>query len=312
MWNLGVRVHREKPSDRSELGGDRLTGVVDARVSCISWVHVGSGSVEPVDVPRVSREKLRALSMDDMMRAWGGAAAKEAAAFVKYSGEPVIPGSSLKGVVRSRLELLITSSNGESYSCFRLSTRPPREPRVGSHGWRHVRVWSPSPSEDRRGCPGGDVCPVCNLFGAPGLASRVFFGNFSLEEGGLEVLELDHGEVVEAARPGSVFSGRVSFMGLEPWELGLLLVGMGAREDGGFVDILLGKSKYRVRVRREGGEVEMGRVRFGVKGLYTTRGPGAEGPGLKDYLSRLVSEAASRVRGLRVGFSEADVARRLG
>ncbi|RLI81297.1 MAG: hypothetical protein DRP01_11050, partial [Archaeoglobales archaeon] len=113
----------------------------------------------------------------------------------------------------------------------------------------------------------GGVCVLCDIFGAPGLASRVEFGTFTLmgdSRNFLEVLELDHGESVKAVKPGAVFEGSLSFR-LHSFELGLLFVGMGFR-DGKWNPMLLGKSKYRVRSSQHN-RCRFGRVVFELEAI---------------------------------------------
>lgn len=61
----------------------------------------------------------------------------------------------------------------------------------------------------------------------------------------LRQVDLPAGERLLAAPPGSAFSGAVAFASLRPWELGLLLYGMGLRGSRLGRPVLLGKVKYR-------------------------------------------------------------------
>ncbi|HIP65965.1 MAG TPA: hypothetical protein EYH08_05545, partial [Pyrodictium sp.] len=54
-------------------------------------------------------------------------------------GRPAIPGSSLKGAVRSRIELASSGDHVPAaflYDSGALKTLP----GVGAHGWRHARI----------------------------------------------------------------------------------------------------------------------------------------------------------------------------
>ncbi|WP_068671560.1 type III-A CRISPR-associated RAMP protein Csm3, partial [Thermosulfurimonas dismutans] len=73
--------------------------------------------------------------------------------------EPYIPGSSLKGKLRSLLEKIYTfcEVNGQTYSIF-----PNRS--GGSGTKRHeCDDWEP---DDSKNFPGSKYCPICRLFGA--------------------------------------------------------------------------------------------------------------------------------------------------
>ena len=246
---------------------------------------------------------------------------------VEYGRRPVIPGSSLKGAVRSRLELLIKEVSGITDSCFIRASPPPREwPTRGQHGWRHYQLWQPVVQENRYppcdATSNDKVCVICNIFGTAGLSSRVYFGNLNPKEKEFEVVEmkLDHNELVEAFRHGSVFEGEVLFTALEPWELGLVAVGLRLHEDK---PILIGKSKYRPRQLNKKEEVLFGRLNVKATGIYFApyckellKELGApryvekddslvvEGEDLKRLISKLVEEACKRVPGLRRDFDE--------
>ena len=325
------------PRDGS-LADPSLTGLmtVKCEVSCRpeSFLHIGTGSIAFRAEGRAIAELVdKSRTFEDLVRELRRApdlARHDYLEALRLRGAPAIPGSTVKGACRARVELSIVASGGQAPSGFRQST-PPREPPEGAHGWRHFRVWSPSTWEDRG--PDCDLtkspqaCLTCDVFGAPGLASRVNFGDMMASELQLYELELDHGERVEAVGPGSTFRGEASFSWLRPHELGLVLVGLGAKEGGDFIPVLLGRSKYRKRRivssnprGWEGREVRFGVVRFSLEQLRLVRLhrmpdlPGGyeergglvvfRGEPLREFISWLVDEAKSKVPGLRVGYSE--------
>ena len=336
-----VKVARGDPTPRDgRVKEPTFTGSI--RLECrvlsnpVSFLHIGSGAI----LIKASRKEL-AKAMEK--RRDLGFLVKELKrrpdlfeydylGFTRYGGRLVIPGTTIKGMCRSRLELLTVAVDDEVQSCFRQASPPPRaEPRLGSHGWRHFRIWSPTTWEDRG--PACDatktkvVCLICDVFGAPGLSSRVYFGNFVEEEVSTCSLTLDHGEKIEAVEPGSVFMGEISFCYLKPFELGLVLAGLGATKDGAFMPILLGKSKYRVRKviessseRWKGKIVRFGNVIFSAKEIKLIKQPNMpklpsgwikergliifRGDALKELISQLVKEASTKIPGLKLGFSE--------
>ncbi|MCS7146533.1 MAG: hypothetical protein NZ938_07650 [Aigarchaeota archaeon] len=215
---------------------------------------------------------------------------------------PVIFGSSVKGNIKSRLQLTLRPSQGTAVTCI-FPYRPLKgAPPVGTHGWRHFRIWQNSLAYTREGVCNAtnspEVCVVCDLLGAPGLSSLVSFGTFYGR--GVSTTELSEGAVrLVAATPGSRFTGSISFRGLKLSEVGLLLIGMGYTLKGGKIDkmpVLFGSHKYRGL----GGKV-MGRVVYNVRDISTSsrcRGeydvnPGRkyDGGGLDDVLTKALNRA---------------------
>jgi len=188
--------------------------------------------------------------------------------FMTISGKPVIPGSSVKGNVRARLELSFRARDGRVRACFIRATPPLRvKPRRGKHGWRHYTVWGEVLNEDR-GLPcdltrNSKVCMLCDLFGTAGLRGLICFGDFIGDDVNLERLDLEHGMKILAAKPGSKFRGKITFMNLNPEELGLLLFGMGITTSRTGRKLLLGRLKYRHKVD----DLEFGVVTYSVDSL---------------------------------------------
>jgi len=166
-------------------------------------------------------------------------------------GSPVVPGSSVKGNVRARLELSLVPREGFVSSCLiRASEEPLEPPPRGEEGWRHFRIWSQALSFDRGpSCDftegEGEVCLLCDIFGTAGLQGLVAFDDFIGEGVRLKPVDLPVGEKLLAAPPGSAFSGAIAFTNLRAWELGLLLYGMGFRGSRIGKPVLFGKVKYR-------------------------------------------------------------------
>ena len=333
-------VDRRTFTDRCLLRG-RVSGVLTLSCEVVkridgldNFLHVGSGAAELaydknkirelVRSSRDIRELIKCLeNKPDILRV-------EHMDVVKYAGEPYIPGTSLKGMVRARLELSFRAVNNIVKACFTRAS--PSIPAPGSPGWTHFRLWQPATLESRgRMCNltrGNRACVVCDLLGAPGLISRVYFGNLKHESGRLVKLELEHdggSEKLIALEPGSRFrGGEVALRGLTEAELGLLLIGLGATDQGRFVLVLMGRSKYRVRKvicsdppGWEGKEVRFGAVRFNAEELRLLSFEGAavsvrtlRGRELQEFVMKCVKRALSEFPGLRQaedpGFSEAE------
>ncbi len=337
-----LRVRREAFTGRDVVG--RLTGRAEFRVVVAdsSYLHIGSGdfTVKIGEDEELAKIVHGSRSLEEVLRYANQrvvSAGQLCMGLVKYSGVPCIPGSSIKGMVRSRLELINEPIGNTVDSCFRVVSTAPmtKRPSQGVHGWRHAWIWWDAPSQDR-GLPcnplsTGDysVCKLCDIFGAPGISSRVFFGN-ACAKGDVRTVTkvLDHDECLELVPPGTVFSGEFSFINLSPEELGLVLIGMGAGSKGVFKDVLMGKSKYRVRRLAGGREIELGRVRYELVSLVLTSRLKRNLPRffkekclskghmmicneatIKDVVAHLVAEAVNAYPGFRraLTFSEVNV-----
>jgi len=263
-----------KPFTPRDLEADRLSGTLWARLEALSYIHVSSGRerVELLRSDLARPENLRAIE-EALMRGDTHRLERLTEAVrigyidnVVYGGKVCVPGSTIKGLLRSRLELC-PSQGGTSLSCLHTDAPPLiQPPPPGQHGWRHARIWWPSVAEDRgpRCDPiaSGDysLCIVCDLFGAPGVVGRVAPSNFCCEASCCEPRDLPYGERVYAIKPGSTLRGCIHFNSLTLEELGLLLIAMGitAQSTVG-VEVLIGKHKYAYR--------DMGRARFVLEKL---------------------------------------------
>lgn len=243
-----MQILRSKPRNRNIL---RNSGRIVATIKVCSekdgvesYLHIGSGGFSLVQ-PSVD---LRQKDPEEAIRLLSRSIVRDVGEFMKIGGNPVIPGSSVKGNVRSRIELSFIPKEGKVRSCLIRSSPPRREPRVGESGWRHYRIWGEALKADRRACDYTKlqtVCLVCDIFGTAGLAGLVFFGDFVGRNDMITTLSLPNGEKIEVAKPGSQFAGEITFVNLKPEELGLILYGMGIRDSRIGKPVLLGKYKYQ-------------------------------------------------------------------
>ena len=263
MSSLRVEVQRSDPRPRDAPIG--LSGILEILVETLSPLHISS----PGTPLKVDEEQLRFI-----LEKYGGINERSIRAvhfeeehipFTATIKGPTIPGSSVKGNIRARLELSFRARNGRARSCFIKAGRLMRPPTPGRHGWRHYRIWGDVILEGREPCnflKTGEVCLLCDLFGTPGLRSLIDFSDFQGEDVELKPMRLDYGMRVLAAPEGSRFRGRVVFHNLKPEELGLLLLGMGLIADRRGEPRLLGRFKYRLR---------MGRVRYILEALRLSK-----------------------------------------
>lgn len=166
---------------------------------------------------------------------------------VTVDGRPYIPGSSLRGVLRSHLERIVRTLEpdvrGGSGACDPLSEKDwcitsermrqyRREARPKEDGdvWLAERIWK-------------DSCRICRVFGSPWLASRVRVADLFCLNGALP--EVRDGVAIdrekeavknkfdfEVVPPGSRFRLEVMGENLEEDELGLVLLGIRELEAG--------------------------------------------------------------------------------
>lgn len=317
-----VNVLRTQPRDRSKIDG--LCGTIYTTIISESYIHVGSSSSILFTLDESSLVKLIKGGKRDVKSLLQVTKFMEVMRFNVSDGRPVIPGSSIKGNIRSRIELSLRPRDGYVRSCF-IRARPPliHEPLKGTSGWRHFRIWGEVLFEERG--PPCDltrmdrVCLVCDLFGTAGLKSLIEFSDFVGEgytKDVLEVLSLEHGMKLEAAKPGTKFNGRIVFQNLKPVELGLLFVGMKIGKS-----VLLGRLKYRHKVSGRA----FGKAKYEIKaiellgesqglevqGLRVRGGERIEGAELTKLIESLKSLANEEFKGEIVDVDEVAVVERL-
>ena len=262
-----VEVRRDNIRSRQEI--NPLEGFIEAEVEVCSaekhgiesYLHISSGDIE-MEYDRKGLE----FKLNQTLRQYGRIQMHDIGRLANYmkienfmsfnklkditTGKETIaiPGSSIKGNIRSRLELTLVPREGEAIACITYYTYLQQEPLKGAHGWRHYRIWREAlelPRGARCDATKQDkVCLVCDIFGAPGLASLINIGTFYQTSKDESLIKLEYrGERILAAKPGTVFRGMIYFRGLKTNELGLLLIGMGQSTKGPRI-VLLGKHKY--------------------------------------------------------------------
>ncbi len=327
---------------RVDLPTDRLLGDekhcatlrLELEVEVVSdYLHIGRGT-EPVVTGRALELLKRARSIDEMMNiiesiasALGGV--RQVKRMYALRGKPAIPGSSLKGAVRSRIELGSYGGGGVVPAEMLYGNEQPlvQLPPVGQHGWRHARIWCESVFEPRSYEPYSVLDDLMGVMphGGEAIASRIYFSDL-LPAGPAEtrILLLDHGEMVEAVPRGARFRGEILATHVSLEELGLLFYGLGLdkrllcnRESL----LLLGASKYRDRILVRECRVESGRmecrdagerpVRLGI--VRVSIGSVSYAPwsrcrfGEGEELARKALEAAKTAYpGLRICFDEVE------
>lgn len=272
MQNRLVSVVRSTPRPRDRYEG--LVGRIDMSITSMSYLSISSSQLRfRIDEPEVAHIVKRMVGkptkyviseVEKLIEA-------DYIPFTQIGGKPAIPGSSVKGNVRARIELSLKPTNGSIRSCFIKTTHNVKEPLVGSQGWRHWKIWRGS-VEIERGVPCDytsqqNVCLICDIFGTSGLAGLVEFSEFMADNVQLENLNLEHGVKITAAKPGSRFNGFITFRNLRTEELGLLLIGMRVLKTREGHPVLMGRLKYR----KSGGLYKLGRVNFTIDAITLSK-----------------------------------------
>lgn len=175
----------------------------------------------------------------------------------RIGGKAVIPGSSIKGVLRSTLESLMSENNIKV--CIPEATIPKERMRDKERYARDIgRLSSCEVSSERR------VCPICQIFGAAGLSGRAMFLD-ATPVNEPQIIKRTHvaidrenkaaakGSLVEleAVDAGAIFDGKIRVINPEDWQVGALLkavesldlLGIGSKKTAGYGEIST-KIKY--------------------------------------------------------------------
>lgn len=214
-----ARVSQQQPVGHDHYKDELLTGTIKGVIVALTPLHVASGNIELT----------------------GGRPSLVKAHF-RRNDRPTIPGSSLKGAVRSIVEAV---SNPPS--CLRVTKAPPKNLPPGAMQCR---------DKER-------LCVACRMFGAMGYLGQVRFADAALERGAIEIIQIPplhppgryepervyvhngrvkgrkfymHGRTgqtargnvpVEACPARSLFPLTVHFENLEARQLALLLTALG-------------------------------------------------------------------------------------
>jgi CRISPR-associated RAMP protein (TIGR02581 family) len=174
-------------------------------------------------------------------------AASELPVLKDWGGRPFIPGSSLKGVLRSNLEAWLRGlfpQNWRHIACDRVGGG-----EVCINNERKQQIIQ----QHRDNLPEADrllwkeSCWICRFFGSPWLASKVQVLDLSVKEWRPEQLMVRDGVVIdresetaasklkydfEVVPPGTTFRLQLLVENPDPWEMGLLMVGFDLLNEG--------------------------------------------------------------------------------
>jgi CRISPR/Cas system CSM-associated protein Csm3 (group 7 of RAMP superfamily) len=210
------RIERKKPAGHATYQDGTVSGVLRGALVARTPIHVASGQLEMADDPHYPLVK----------------------AHVRSIGRPVVPGSSLKGCIRSIVEAITPS-------CVRITRAKDRQLPDGLQGCSHKE----------------SLCLACRMFGSLGYQGLVRFSDAVLTEGETEISAApplymprgrerryfrggmvagrkfyQHGEPaagdvpLEVCPEGSRLEFTLHFDNLRPAELGVLLLALGQGE----------------------------------------------------------------------------------
>ena len=171
---------------------------------------------------------------------------------IKIGGVPVIPGSSIKGALRSITESIFSESDIDV--CIPEASIPKTVKRRRRQEDYARDLGRLPPCDHSR----GTVCPVCDIFGAASLSGRAMFLD-ARPESDIVPIKRTHVAIrrdtnaqsdgslmeLEAIDEGAIFMGTIRIVNAEDWQIGailralevLKLVGLGAKKTAGYGEI---------------------------------------------------------------------------
>lgn len=160
----------------------------------------------------------------------------------RFDETPYIPGSSLKGAIRSRIEykFKLTKEDDEyiTYSCYIVEGAIFDESKIKNH----LTFWGDDVKLSRGTCRPPNVCKVCDLFGTMSLSSRVHFSDAIATSSNTTYVNLEKVGNIEVFAYGTQFSLNVTINNADTLDLGLIMLGLELFSKS---PILIGGFKYR-------------------------------------------------------------------
>lgn len=185
---------------------------------------------------------------------------------IRVGGHPIIPGSSLKGGMRSLLESFF-SQNG-ILVCVPEAAIPLQRKKERNGIERYVEEIG-----RKMACKTEDLCPVCEIFGSAGVSARAIFQD-ARPTAEPKLLERRHVAIardtkaaaggalleMETVDAGTKFRGSIRIINPEKWHIGALItavenltsLGIGSKTSGGYGEITTTVKSITSKVMEEG------------------------------------------------------------
>ena len=172
--------HRRHPEGHEDYGKDKVSGELKGEITALSPVHVASGMMELTgrrDFPLVK-------------------------AHTSHNGRPIIPGSSLKGAIRSIVEAI-------SPSCVRITRLRPYQLPTNTPACKSKKY----------------LCVACRMFGAMDYLGRVRLSDAVLQQGYTPDIETIPSLYSPRTREGRYFDDNRNVKGRKFYQHGNLAQG---------------------------------------------------------------------------------------
>jgi hypothetical protein len=260
---IRVNVIKKPPTPRDYLSPERYNAIfqVEAHIPKNSYLFIGDIEFQKEEfakfkknIDEVFNRIIRSRKIDysiiqNILREYPLIKSiKQSSSTAMLLNKPYLPASSLKGAIRSRLEYKFIPKNGSSYSCY-ISTSLEEINELFAR--RHINFWGEDVKLFRYPCNielSRDICIVCDMFGTPGLSSRIDFTNaMPVGEIKLEIKD-EHGQKIQVISSNSRFKFEILCRNFNLEELGLLFTAMELYTNS---PILIGRFKYRYNPKLE-------------------------------------------------------------
>ncbi len=193
---------------------------------------------------------------------------------VLMDGIPYIPGSTLKGMIRFRLEhSLKPDTSGRLTSCF-IKQGPPGPKDEIQHFLKKFGYWPNIPATRPNEKTGYDYkrkkmpdrfCKVCDLFGNQVIASRITFSDAKMADPTEPIIKKIRirGNDIEkkVIPPKAQFIFTININNVSRDDLALLMLGMNLHNDG---SLLMGMHKYSPAKNPNGHLLQFGRIKLEI------------------------------------------------
>lgn len=191
---------------------------------------------------------------------------------VSLGDKPVIPGSSLKGAIRSTLESIFMNMGVKVCVPFAAIPRSVRQEEERKNKYL---------AEINRLAPCGNIknpCPVCSIFGTvggqTGLSGKAIILDAKVEDGAYDLIERSHVAIardtkaqaegslmsIQAVDAGATFVGEIRIINPEQWQVGAIarslegisVLGMGSKRTSGYGELEITIADVEKRIFKDG------------------------------------------------------------